>query len=151
MSIPNRRTMLGLTAAGLGSLLFARHAAAAQPVVDVARSPGCGCCGGWIGHMRAEGFTVRDRLAEDLAPLKSRLGVPADLQSCHTATVDGYVIEGHVPAREVRRLLEERPSAIGLAVSGMPMGSPGMETGGAADSYEVLLFGAERQSVFARY
>lgn len=101
--------------------------------------------------MRAEGFTVRDRLADDLAPLKSRLGVPADLQSCHTATVDGYVIEGHVPAREVRRLLEERPSAIGLAVSGMPMGSPGMETGGAADSYEVLLFAAERQSVFARY
>lgn len=151
MSTLNRRTVLGLTVAGLGSLLFARHAVAAQPAVDVARSPGCGCCGAWIGHMRAEGFTVRDRLADDLAPLKSRLGVPADLQSCHTAMVDGYVIEGHVPAREVRRLLAERPSATGLAVPGMPMGSPGMETGGAADPYEVLLFGAERQSVFARY
>ena len=101
--------------------------------------------------MRAEGFSVNDRLVDDLSPLKARLGVPAGLQSCHTAMVDGYVVEGHVPAREVRRLLEERPAAIGLAVPGMPAGSPGMETDGPADSYEVVLFAKDSRSVFARY
>jgi hypothetical protein len=106
-------------------------------------------------------WTLRVHLVADVAAAGSGIcGRKASLSGtvwqtisrlCHTATVDGYVIEGHVPVREVRRLLEERPSAIGLAVPGMPMGSPGMKTGGAADSYEVLLFGAERQSVFARY
>jgi len=126
-------------------------AASALPVVDVSRSPSCGCCGDWITHMRAAGFTVNDRLIDDLAPLKAQLGVPADLQSCHTAVVDGYAIEGHVPAEDVRRLLRERPAAAGLAVPGMPLGSPGMEVGGQADSYEVILFTASNRGAFARH
>ena len=126
-------------------------AASAQPVVDVSRSPSCGCCGDWITHMRKAGFTVNDRLIDDLAPLKAQLGVPADLQSCHTAVVDGYAIEGHVPAEDVRRLLSERPAATGLAVPGMPLGSPGMEVGGRAESYEVILFTTSGRRVFARH
>lgn len=151
MKKSSRRAVLGLSAAGLGFMLLARPAFSASPVVEVARSPSCGCCGAWIAHMRVEGFSVNDRLVDDLSPLKARLGVPAGLQSCHTAMVDGYVVEGHVPAREVRRLLEERPAAIGLAVPGMPAGSPGMETDGPADSYEVVLFAKDSRTVFARY
>ncbi|MET3791603.1 DUF411 domain-containing protein [Aquamicrobium terrae] len=150
----NRRTLFALAGAcvslGFGSGL-AGTAQAASAAVEVARSPTCQCCEAWIGHMRAEGFEVRERLVEDLTPLKMQLGVPAALQSCHTAVVDGYVIEGHVPPKEVRRLLEEKPSGIGLAVPGMPMGSPGMETASTPDTYEVLLFGAEHSTVFARY
>ncbi|MGB3389207.1 MAG: DUF411 domain-containing protein [Pseudaminobacter sp.] len=130
---------------------LAGEARAAATVVDVARSPSCGCCGAWIEHIRAAGFTVQDRLVEDLAPLKAQLGVPAALQSCHTAVVEGYVIEGHVPAADIRRLIEERPSGIGLAVAGMPVGSPGMEVGDEHEPYEVILFGADSQTVFARY
>lgn len=147
----SRRTVLALAGAGIGQALGSGRVFAVQQVVEVARSPSCNCCGAWIDHMRAEGFTVRDRLVEDLGPLKMALGVPASMQSCHTAVIDGYVIEGHVPAREIRRLLAERPSAIGLAVPGMPVGSPGMETGGAPDSYDVLIFGAEGSRSFARY
>lgn len=147
----SRRTVTALAGAGIGMALGSGRVFAAQQVVEVARSPSCNCCGAWIDHMRAEGFAVRDRLVEDLDPLKAALGVPASVQSCHTAVIDGYVIEGHVPAREIRRLLAERPSAIGLAVPGMPVGSPGMETGGAPDTYDVLIFGAEGARSFARY
>lgn len=101
--------------------------------------------------MRAAGFTVNDRLIDDLAPLKAQLGVPADLQSCHTGIVEGYAIEGHVPAEDVLRLLRERPSATGLAVAGMPLGSPGMEVGGQTEPYEVILFSASGRDVFARH
>lgn len=147
----SRRTVLALAGFGIGLALGGGRVFAAQQVVEVARSPSCNCCGAWIDHMRAEGFTVRDRLVEDLDPLKTALGVPASVQSCHTAVIDGYVIEGHVPAREIRRLLAERSSAIGLAVPGMPVGSPGMETGGTPDTYDVLIFGAEGARSFARY
>ncbi|WP_011583199.1 MULTISPECIES: DUF411 domain-containing protein [Chelativorans] len=150
----SRRRMLGLAALGVVAPLTAvlpRPAYAARPAIDVARSPSCGCCGGWIAHMRSAGFTVSDRLVDDLAPLKARLGVPADLQSCHTGVVEGYTIEGHVPAGDVLRLLRERPFAIGLAVSGMPPGSPGMEVGGPAEPYEVIVFSASSRTVFARH
>jgi hypothetical protein len=150
----SRRKVLGLAAIGLSASVAASIpglAAAAQPVIDVARSPSCGCCGDWIDHMRAAGFTVNDRLVDDLAPLKAQLGVPADLQSCHTGVVEGYAIEGHVPAEDVLRLLRERPSATGLAVPGMPLGSPGMEVGGQTESYEVILFSASGRDVFARH
>ncbi|NMG38308.1 DUF411 domain-containing protein [Chelativorans sp. ZYF759] len=150
----SRRKVLGLAAIGLGASVavgIPRFAVASQPTIDVARSPSCGCCGDWIDHMRAAGFTVNDRLIDDLAPLKAQLGVPADLQSCHTGIVEGYAIEGHVPAEDVLRLLRERPSATGLAVPGMPLGSPGMEVGGQTEPYEVILFSASGRDVFARH
>lgn len=149
----SRRKVLGFFAVGVVAPMavgFPGSAAAASPIIDVARSPSCGCCGDWIEHMRAAGFTVNDRLIDDLTPLKAQLGVPLDLQSCHTGVVEGYAIEGHVPAEDVLRLLRERPSAIGLAVPGMPLGSPGMEVGGQAEPYEVILFSASGRDVFAR-
>ena len=97
------------------------------PVVLVHKSPTCGCCTGWAEHMRKAGFTVQVDNRDDLAPLKKRLGVPAGQGSCHTAEIDGLIIEGHVPAEDIKRLLADRGTARGLVVPGMPMGSPGME------------------------
>ena len=106
----------------------------------VYKSPSCGCCGAWVDHMRAEGFIVETRDLDNVNPVKERLGVPYGKGSCHTAEVDGYVIEGHVPAGDVRRLLAEKPDAKGLALPGMPAGSPGMETpDGRSEPYTVEL------------
>ena len=153
MADRNRRRFLAL--AGLGALGLAtgltRPARAQASVVHVYASPYCGCCHQWVNHMRDAGFEVKVRLTEDLDPVKSYFGVAPALQSCHTAVVDGYVIEGHVPARDVARLLSERPQARGLAVPGMPAGSPGMEQGGASDPYDVLLFGDKGARVYARH
>lgn len=121
------------------------------PPVNVVKSPTCGCCTAWVRHLRESGFRVRTTDADDLTGTKRELGVPRDLWSCHTATVDGYVVEGHVPASDLRRLLEERPAVEGLAVPGMPVGSPGME-GDSPEAYEVVAFGGEAgRSVFARH
>lgn len=157
MALLSRRKMLLATLAGSGLLTLSalRMPVMASPsaaaAMTVARTPSCGCCGAWIEAMRAAGITIHDEMIDDLAPLKARLGVPADLQSCHTAVIDGYVIEGHVPAEDILRLLTERPNAIGLAVAGMPIGSPGMEQGGTTEPFETILFGREGQSVFARH
>lgn len=127
-------------------------AAGGQPVVDVYKSPSCGCCNDWIKHLEANGFKVRPHDTDDVVRHKYRLGVPPGYGSCHTAEVGGYLVEGHVPAREIKRLLKERPKARGLTVPGMPIGSPGMEQGARRDPYEVLLVtrdGATR--VYARY
>jgi hypothetical protein len=126
--------------------------AAGLPVVDVYKSPSCGCCKDWIKHLEANGFKVRAHNTDDVVAHKYRLGVPPGHGSCHTAEVGGYLVEGHVPAREIKRLLQEKPKARGLAVPGMPVGSPGMEQGARRDPYEVLLItrdGATR--VYARY
>lgn len=139
-----------LAALGAGAAIPAR--AQERPVVDVVKSPTCGCCNGWIAHMRQAGFEVRVRDVPDTTPFARRLGVPDALRSCHTANVGGYAVEGHVPAADVRRLLRERPAAAGIAVPGMPMGSPGMEAGGRAQPYQTILFTrAGRQTVFARH
>ena len=125
---------------------------AAGPTVIVSKDPNCGCCGAWAEHLRASGFAVDLRDVTDLAPVKARLGVPSDLAACHTAEVGGYVIEGHVPASAIRRLLtrEDRPGK-GLAVPGMPAGSPGMEVPRAApEEYTVILFGLGRRD-YARF
>lgn len=143
----SRRVILGLLAAL--PLASAGHAAA-RPEIAVAKDPNCGCCSGWIDHVRRAGFEVRVTDTVALRPLKARLGVPGDLVSCHTAQVGGYVIEGHVPAAAIDRLLRERPEAIGLAVPGMPIGSPGME-GGDPEQYDVVLFAKDRRDVFARF
>jgi hypothetical protein len=116
----------------------------------VHKDPDCGCCAGWVRHLEAAGFTVTVEETADLEPLKKRLGVPDDLTACHTAEVDGYVLEGHVPAAAVRRLLERRPTATGLAVPGMPAGSPGME-GGVPQRYGVVLFGANSRQPFMHF
>jgi hypothetical protein len=124
-----------------------------QTTVDVYKSPTCGCCVKWVEHLRADGFAVRTTNLDDLAELKARHRVPPPVQSCHTAIVDGYVLEGHVPAADIRRLLKERPAVAGLAVAGMPIGAPGMEVPGTkADPYNVIAFDKQGKTrVFASY
>ena len=114
---------------------------AVLPVVDVYKDPTCGCCSKWVDHLEENGFTVRTTDTRDLAAFKASHGVPSEVRSCHTALVDGYVVEGHVPAADVRRLLDERPAVAGLGVPGMPVGSPGMEVPGTtAQPYDVMAF-----------
>lgn len=151
MSLLTRRTLaFGLAAAAVAAT--GRGAAAAPPRIVVSKDPSCGCCSGWVEHLRGAGFDAEVRELSDLAPVKRRLGVPAALASCHTAEIGGFVVEGHVPAAAIRRLLAERPAASGLAVAGMPVGSPGMEVPGSPDeTYDVVLFGPFGQRVFARY
>ncbi len=139
---------------GLGTLPLAASplANAASPQVIVYKTPTCGCCRGWVEHMKAAGFTVTAKDVPDTAPERLRLGMPDKFAACHTASVEGYVIEGHVPAAEVRRLLATRPAAVGLVVLGMPLGSPGMEVDDRVDPYEVLVVDRHGQaSVFATY
>lgn len=119
-------------------------AAAALPHVVVHKSPSCGCCGVWVEHLRQAGFTVAVENQDNLNPIKERLGVPHGKGSCHTAEVGGYVVEGHVPAGDIKRLLAEKPDAKGLTLPGMPMGSPGMEMpDGRAEPYTVELIGRD--------
>ncbi len=119
------------------------------PTVTVYKSPTCGCCSKWVDHLEDNGFRVKAIDTDEGAMIKARYGVPGDLRSCHTALVDGYVVEGHVPAEEIKRMLDEDADVAGLAVPGMPMGSPGME-GPRSDPYDIIAFqkGGSR-SVFA--
>jgi hypothetical protein len=148
-SMPSRRAVLaGL---GVGLALGRRALADGFPTVAVTKDPSCGCCEKWVAHLREAGFPVMVTEAP-VNPVKERLGVPRDLASCHTALVGGYVVEGHVPAGAIKRLLAEKPRGTGLAVPGMPVGAPGMEVGGMEpDTYEVVLFWPTRRSTFARY
>ena len=126
---------------GLGAALLARPALAAPTRIEIYKSPTCGCCTAWVEHMARAGFDTlaRDVDQDTLWSMKDRAGLTSDLSSCHTAFVDGYFIEGHVPSGDVRRLLAERPDALGLTVPGMPIGSPGMEMGTQRDAYDTLL------------
>ena len=135
----------------LGIGHFALSACAEAHVLEVYKSPSCGCCGAWVDHMRSAGFRVEATDVTDLSPIKNKLGVFPELWACHSAVIDGYVIEGHVPAREVIRLLKDRPKAIGLAVPGMPIGAPGMEQGDRRDPFQVILFSSTDRLVFAEY
>lgn len=120
------------------------------PGMTVYKSQWCGCCTQWVAHMREHGFAVEVEEMNDLSPIKARYGVTQELSSCHTAVVDGYVVEGHVPADLVKRLLRDRPEVVGLAVPGMPIGSPGME-GPNKEAYNVLTFDGEgKTAVYAR-
>ena len=127
--------------------------AIALPLVQVHKSPSCGCCALWVRHLRKAGFTVEVHHQDNLNPLKERLGVPYGKGSCHTAEVGGYVVEGHVPAADIKRLLAQAPAAKGLAVPGMPIGSPGMEVaGGRTEPYTVELIGRDGSTTaFARH
>ena len=134
-----RRTFLGIVvAAALGGA----RAATADAVIEVHKSPTCGCCGNWVEHLRSNGFAVTVNDTDKLDALRAKVGVPAALAGCHTALVSGYVVEGHVPAKDIQKLLAERPKARGLAVPGMPAGSPGMDAP-HAPGYDVLLFHAD--------
>lgn len=138
-------TALALAAAG---------SAGAQPLPEVLmhKDPNCGCCGKWAEHLEANGFKVKTVHERDMQTVKNRLGVPERLGSCHTAKVGGYVIEGHVPAAAIKRLLREKPPVAGLAVPGMPLGSPGMEVPGKQDPYDVMVFDrAGRSRVYERF
>jgi hypothetical protein len=153
MIVPlSRRALL---AAGAGAVTAAACAPARRPPTElmVYKTPNCGCCTAWVDHMRGEGFRTRVSELPDLRSIRGAHGVPETLASCHTAVVGGYVLEGHVPAGDARRLLAERPPAVGLTVPGMPPGSPGMETpDGQGGPYETLLIlrGGETR-VFARH
>ena len=149
----SRRTMIGAVGWAV-SLATTPAWAEADARIHVVKDPGCPCCNGWIGHLRENGFAVsfEVRSLEDLAAFKRERGIPDDLVSCHTATIGDYTIEGHVPAKDIRRLLAERPAAKGLTVPGMPIGSPGMGPEAAREAYEVILFGQDGgNAVFTSY
>lgn len=132
---------------GFAASAVAREAGAPRPAngkpadITVYRSPTCGCCGKWLEQMKQQGFLVKDLQQADMDSIKDRLNVPVELRSCHTAIANGLVFEGHVPAADVRKLLEGRSDLAGIAVPGMPVGSPGMEMGPRRDSFSVIGFG----------
>lgn len=137
----------------LNSGYFAESLAADQPVdIIVYRSPTCGCCGKWIQHLKQNNFNVKDILTDDMNEIKDKYGVPKEMASCHTALVNGYVIEGHVPASDILKLLTSKPNVVGLAVPGMVTGSPGMEMGDAKHPYDVMSFDKEKHfQIFNSY
>jgi hypothetical protein len=155
-----RREFVGLTAGTLVLVLVGRRSGAQAvweratdtPII-VYKSKSCGCCAKWVDHLRANGFAVTERNEEEMDRLKDELGVPQPLRSCHTGVVQKYLIEGHVPASDIRRLLAERPEIAGLAAPGMPAQSPGMaEPGAKPQGYDVLAFQADGTSrTFTRY
>jgi hypothetical protein len=155
ISMPMRIALLSLSLLGVVSLPSSaqpsRPRPAAVTAMEVYRSPTCGCCGKWVDHVKTAGFDPTVHQVEDVSPVKAKGGVPENLQSCHTALIGGYVIEGHVPADVIHRLLTEKPKIAGLAVAGMPVGSPGMEQGSRVDPYEVIAFTKDgKRSVYAK-
>lgn len=145
-----RRSLLRAAGALLLLGLVPRAGAQSAALMQVYKSPTCGCCGEWVKHVRAGGLQVATHDLNDVSPIRRRYGVPGALASCHTAVIAGYAIEGHVPVADIKRLLRERPKVIGLAVPGMVAGSPGMEQG-APQRYETLVFDERGYRVFARH
>ena len=149
---PARRALIGALLAGSAApWVLARNA---TPLVEVWKDEGCGCCGDWVRHMEQAGFQLKVHDGGH-HPMREKLGLPRQYASCHVALVGGYLVEGHVPATDVRRLLRDKPQALGLAVPGMPIGSPGMDGpayGNRQDPYDVLLVARDGSStVFQRY
>lgn len=153
-TVDRRSFLAALTGAALVSVNVSIATAASTSAsgnMTIYKTPWCGCCGAWVDHIKAHGFSVDVVEMDDLAGIKDRYGIAPQLQSCHTGVIDGYVVEGHVPARDVAKLLAERPAARGLSVPGMPIGSPGMEQGDHQDPYAVLLFDENLVKVFSKY
>lgn len=151
---------IAVAAAALASTALAFAAQAQKPAaqaptrVVVYKSPTCGCCSNWVQHLRTAGFVVEAHDVTDarLSAVAAEAGVTDDLRSCHTAKVDGYTVEGHVPAADIQKMLKERPKIAGIAAPGMPMGSPGMEQGGQKDAYDVVAFTKTgTKSVYAKH
>ena len=135
--------LAGFLLSACAALLISCNATEAVMATEVTmyKDPNCGCCGDWAKHLEAEGFTVTEKLSSDMGSIKAKYGVAPKLASCHTALIDGYIIEGHVPADDVKRLLKERPDVAGLTAPGMPMHSPGMQAAGLPPKgYDVLSF-----------
>src|SRR5262245_21874694 len=145
-----RRSALWFVVSAAAGGLSESWAAEGQQIVTVHKDPNCGCCSGWVQHLQQAGFRTNVLERRDIDVVKKRLGVPDDLAACHTAEIAGYVIEGHVPAAAVKRMLSERPNAIGLAVPGMPIGSPGMD-GGKPEAYDVVMFGPDARQTYMRF
>ena len=144
-----RRSAISLMA--MSAMGLAAGARANQPPsIKVWKDPNCGCCTGWVDHLRQNGFIVTLTDTAAMKEVKARLGVPPELASCHTATIGDYVIEGHVPAHAIKRLIAEKIPGRGLAVPGMPIGSPGME-GGTPEIYDVVLYGQQPSKSYGRY
>jgi hypothetical protein len=141
---------IALAVALFGSVAAAAQAQAEPATVQVYKSPSCSCCQGWVEHLRSEGFAVTVQDLDDLTAIKRMAGVPDRLQSCHTAVVEGYTVEGHVPAVAIERLLQERPDIDGLAAPGMPAGSPGMPSP-TPERYDVMAFDGDEASVFGSF
>lgn len=146
-----RRTLVQALLLGMMAPLVAQAGKKTQVIVY--KTSSCGCCVDWITHLEQHGFEVIAHNVPKTGPYRLKYGVPPDMASCHTAVVEGYALEGHVPATEIRRLLAERPKALGLAVPGMPIGSPGMEVEGTRrDAFDVVLFGEEgSRKVYQHY
>jgi hypothetical protein len=148
----NRRNLI---CAALGTMAIAAVPAIGAdtvPLVEVFKNPSCGCCGAWVDHLKAAEFNVKVTPVDDTAVARRKYGLPDKFGSCHTAVVAGYVVEGHVPAGDIKKLLVMKPVALGLAVPGMPVGSPGMEMGSRKDAYQVLLVDKQgRERVFSSY
>lgn len=145
---------LAVAVAAAGRLFGVASAETPQalPTVTVYKDPNCGCCSLWVRHMEQAGFTVTAHNTPDMPAIRAKYGVPPHVQSCHLGIVNGYLLEGHVPADDVKRMLVERPKVKGIAVPGMPVGSPGMEQGNVRHAYSVLTFDeAGRTTVFARH
>jgi hypothetical protein len=141
-----------LVAAAHGGVLAQRAAGAKPPAVTVYKDPNCGCCTLWGKHMEQAGFSMTYVNSTDLPAVRTKHRVPSTLQSCHTAIVDGYVVEGHVPAADVKRLLSTKPKVAGIGVPGMPIGSPGMEQGSRKQSFAVMSFDAAgKTAIFAEH
>lgn len=150
MKVISRRGFL----VGTALMPFLSNAGSAQttlPKMTVSKDPSCSCCGSWVTYLQRNGFVAEIVETANMESIKAALGVPESLWSCHTAEIGGYVIEGHVPADIIRRLLVERPPSIGVAVAGMPSSAPGMDVPGASDIYDVTLFGASTQKRYARF
>lgn len=147
-----RKSLIGVIglAFGVAAVVAAQQT---RPSVQVYKDPGCGCCSKWAEHLQASGFTVTTTERADLAELKTKHGVPQKVRSCHMALVNGYVVEGHVPVEDVKRLLKERPKIVGIGVPGMPIGSPGMEVPGMKPQpFDVVAFDKAGQTrVFASH
>ncbi len=148
----NRRNALSLAFGAMALAAIPAFAAGTLPTVEVFKSPSCGCCGAWVDHLKAAGFEVKVTMVDDTSVARKKYGLPDKFGSCHTAVVAGYVVEGHVPAADVKKLLAMKPVAVGLAVPGMPAGSPGMEMDRRKDPYQVLLVDKQgRERVFSSY
>lgn len=135
-----KRVAIGLITVSVVLMLLAAPSRADSMEMTVYRDPSCRCCGGWIDHLAEQGFQPTEVSRSDVEVLKQQYHVPENLTSCHTAIVQGYVIEGHVPAQDIRHLLAERPEVAGITVPGMPVGTPGMEDGDRRDSFTVFSF-----------
>jgi len=144
--------LMGVFSVGYAGADAEKQSSNSLSEIVVYRSPSCGCCGKWVKHLEENGFKVTDKITEDMQKIKSQYGVNKALASCHTAIIDGYVVEGHVPAEDIKAMIQAKPGIKGLSVPGMVTGSPGMEMGGRKDPYQVVAFDKNgKQQLYKAY